>query len=192
MTGSVIGALVTVADFRFNGAVRVEGSMRFHVVFVAFALLAASPAMAQRSISTVDGARKIPVACVAMVTVPTISTATVACRRLDVPVSAANAAVDVVPAGMALAMRDARVYCDRCAGQQFVLSLYGQSAQTVTTPVYEMWGETAVDWHGAGPFLVVAAGSQLRVASVLPANRGDESLRLQAAGYLIRADQLGQ
>ena len=115
------------------------------------------------------------------------------CRRLDVPTSAATSALVDVPAGMALALTDLRAFCDRCEGRDFQVYLYGQAGQALTTPSFELAGAGAVaDWHGAGPFLVVLGGARLKIGASIPANRGDESVRVQAAGYLTRADHLGQ
>lgn len=155
--------------------------------------VSAFPAHAQRTITVVDGARKTPVHCEAVINAATVSIAPIACRRLDVAVSAANATVNPVPAGMALALTDARAFCDLCGSRDFAVFLYGQSAQAMATPPFALAGVAPVaDWHGAGPFLVVLGGSSLRVGANLPADRGDESVRLQATGYLIRVDQLGQ
>lgn len=155
--------------------------------------LLTEPALAQRSITVLDGARKTPVLCASTITIANNSTAPISCRRLDVAVSAPNAEVATVPANMALALTDIRAFCDLCEGHDFGVSLYGQSGQSMATPPYYLPGAGPIaDWHGAGPFLVVLGGSQLRVSANIPANRGDESINVQASGYLTRADQLGQ
>lgn len=164
----------------------------FLTIIIAGAIFGQNAA-AQRAIAVVDGARKIPVHCEAVITAATVSTAPIACRRLDVSATAQNATVNPVPAGMALALTDARAYCDRCRGRDFGVSLYGQSGQPLATPTFELFGVAPVaDWHGAGPFLVVLGGSSLRVGGIVPADDGVETIRLQTTGYLIRADQLGQ
>lgn len=170
-----------------------KSSMRILALAGLTAAIASAPAHAQRSITVVDGARKTPVHCEAVITAATVSTAPIACRRLDVPVTAANAAVNPVPAGMALALTDARAFCDRCGARDFAVSLYGQNARAMATASFELAGAAPVaDWHGAGPFLVVLGGSALRVGGIIPADAGVETIRLQTTGYLIRADQLGQ
>ncbi len=154
---------------------------------------AAFPAAAQRSITVLDAARKTPVFCETLITIEAVSTSPILCRRLDVPATAPNAAIGVVPPGMAMALTDARAFCDRCGATTFSIVFYGQANQALTTPSFSLSGAAPVaDWHGAGPFIVLLGGSELKVGGVLPANRGDETIRAVATGYLTRADQLGQ
>lgn len=161
---------------------------------LAAALLAAPfPAAAQRSITVLDGARKTPVLCEAAMTHTSRSATPVTCKRLDVLMTAPNAVIGAVPAGFSLALTDLRAYCENCQGREFNFALYGFDGQAIVAQPFDLWGAAPIaDWHGAGPFLVLPAGSQLRVSGVIPADRGDEVIRAVATGYLTRADQLGQ
>ena len=166
------------------------------VALVVASTLAAAPAFAQRAITVLDGARKIPVSCQATMTVATVSTAPIACTRMDVPVFDKSAPVTDVPAGLSLVLTDARLYCDLCNGQDFSVSFYGQMTGpqgAMTTVPFPVSGVAPVaDWHGVSPFLVVPGGSRLRIGGVVPAGGSGGVVQVAATGHLVRTDLLGQ